>query len=149
MESVVSKYIMLGLVVALVIGLAVYGIMYVNRGKDMVQTQDENWTNLHSMLSESDLQAYNGTLVSGSDVVSAISRYENKDTCIKVTTGRGTFYYNYVLDANNNIITGTPTGIDKARTVTATEYINPTGNFRGSILRDINDVPTGIAFVQE
>ncbi len=149
MDKAVVTWIILVFAVALTLGGVAAAIKYKNGAEDVSKAADGKMSSFQQEISESDLRMYDGTSISGSEVVSVIGRYEGKNLSVKVTTGKGTYSYNYVLDANNNITTGTPTGIDKARTITDNAYINPTGTFKGSILRDSNDVITGLAFVQE
>ena len=71
---------------------------------------------------------YDGTEVSGSEVLNVIRKFSDETMGILVQTNKNKTYYNYNFD------------IDK--------YINPTARFQGSIVKDVNGTIIGIVFAQ-
>ncbi|MED3575056.1 hypothetical protein [Cytobacillus praedii] len=95
---------------------------------------------------------YDNTTISGSQVVNALRKFSTEGAAgnigIRVKTGRGsdTWYYNNV-SSNGDTVTPTskPTNVGNQ---TNTEYINPSGMFKASIIRDSNQVIRAIEFIQ-
>ncbi|PYE43209.1 ABC transporter permease [Paenibacillus barcinonensis] len=108
-----------------------------------------------TQLSDTEYQTYSNTTLSGSQVLNAIRQYMNQEQFgLQVITGKqrgtvGTFYG----DAFNDIgeITGgsSSSSLSAAEKQSSEEYINPSGKFRSSIVRDKNNMIRGIIFEQE
>ena len=93
---------------------------------------------------------YDGTEVSGSEVLNAIRRFSD-DTCgILVNTKKDSTFYNYSFDiTTGNIGTETKNDYKLAQNVESDKYINPTARFSGTVIRDVNGAITGLMFEQE
>ncbi|WP_339298020.1 ABC transporter permease [Paenibacillus sp. FSL R5-0623] len=109
-----------------------------------------------TQLSDTEYQTYSNTTLSGSQVLNAVRQYMNQEQFgVQVITGKqrntvGTFYG----DVFNNIGEITPNSggtlsLVNAEKQSANEYINPSGKFRSSIVRDKNNMIRGIIFEQE
>jgi len=104
---------------------------------------------LNMEFAESDKVVYDGAVVSGSEVLNAIKSMEDDALGVYVTTAKSSTYYGYSFDLstgalgkeNNNTYT-------IATNKSADTYINPYANFMGKVVRDENDVITGIVFTQ-
>lgn len=96
-----------------------------------------------------DLLAYDGMPISGEAVMNLIKEYNDKSIplAIRVITLAGSNYYNYdVATSNLGSSLGAPSfSTNKA----ATSYITPTGDFKGSVLRNANDEIYCIEFKQQ
>lgn len=105
---------------------------------------------LNAEFNESDKMMYDGLGVSGSEVVNVINKFKNEPLSIKVSTKKGTFYYNHGL-GNDGASLGASGGasVKEAQKSTSNNYINPNGQFTGSIIRDVNNTIIGISFAQE
>ncbi len=144
MSSLVEKVIAIG---GVTIGaLILLGVLFtsINKGKDFTESANDKLTSMSIAVEESDYTRYDGAIVTGSDVVSAIKYFDSTDdVCITVTTSKGT---------NNFIFTGpdlsTPSDISVANTrdKTSQYYINPGSKFLGECVRDSDGTITNIIF---
>lgn len=113
-----------------------------------------------TQLSDTEYQTYSNTTLSGSQVLNAVRQYMNQEQFgIQVITGKqkaanpdsqGTFYGD-TFDTVSGQITSdkkNPSLAD-AETQSENEYINPSGKFKSSIVRDKNNMIRGIIFKQE
>ena len=141
MGDVIHKFIAVGAVVLMTVVL----IAAVTK----LNNQSQESMKLNSDLQDSDTGMYDGIAISGSEVLNVIKNYSEEKVSIKVVTKKSTTYYGYSVDAGNNLTTGATGSLKKAESITDNQYINPTGSFKGSILKDSNDVATCIVFTQE
>ncbi|MFM9280875.1 ABC transporter permease [Paenibacillus jiagnxiensis] len=104
-------------------------------GSKQAQTE---FSSIQTELSGQTYAGYDNTILTGSQVVNAIRKFGNKETfTIKVTTKKNTGGTTY----SKGNVGGTTE-------VTSNEYINPSGQFKSIIVRDVNNVVTGIEFSQ-
>ncbi|TBV85465.1 hypothetical protein [Lysinibacillus sp. OL1] len=105
-------------------------------------------------LSEQRFMNYDNNEVSGSQVISALRKFEtqgkDQKIAIYVETGRnvgaGTWYYSQF--GSDQVTASSVTSIEKAMKPTDNNYINPSGRFNGTIERDTNGVIRAVKFVQ-
>ncbi|MGE6574269.1 ABC transporter permease [Paenibacillus xylanexedens] len=116
-----------------------------------------------TQLSDTEYQTYSNTTLSGSQVLNAVRQYMNQEQFgIKVITGKqkgttidtqtqGVFYgssFNTktgeVDDENNKNL-----DLQFAENQFYSAYINPSGKFKSTIVRDKNNMINGIIFIQE
>lgn len=98
---------------------------------------------------ENDKALYDGAKISGSEVINVIKKMSEEKIGVYVSTGKANTFYGYAFDltsgelgsSNNNKYT---LALDN----TTSAYINPYGNFSGKVIRDANNVITGIVFTQ-
>ncbi|MEK4363993.1 ABC transporter permease [Paenibacillus sp. FSL M8-0212] len=111
-----------------------------------------------TQLSDTEYQTYSNTTLSGSQVLNAVRQYMNQEQFgVQVITGKqkptqpkGTFYgdvFNDIGEITPN--SGGILSLANAEKQSANEYINPSGKFRSSIVRDKNNMIRGIVFEQE
>lgn len=149
MGNVLRDWIIIGIIVLMTIGL-VYSVQKLNnQSQESVNIGSSKLTKLNSDLQDSDTAMYDGISISGSEVLNVIKNYSEEKVSIKVVTKKSTTYYGYSVDAGNNLTTGATGSLKKAESITDNQYINPTGSFKGSILKDSNDVATCLVFTQE
>jgi hypothetical protein len=104
---------------------------------------------LNAEFMESDKTIYDGARVSGSEVINVIKKFSNEQISVSVKTNKGITYYGYCLDeASGNITTISSADIKNAYEISHSNYINPYGMFLGKVIRDANNVITGIRFEQ-
>ena len=123
---------------------------YISREAKDTATNGANQINkLNSEFVESDKDIYDGTTVSGSEVLNVIKKFSEEKIGILVKTNKCDTYYGYKFDEKTGEI-----GEESGNTyLIATEsgkqyYINPYVNFVGKVIRDKNEVITGIVFEQ-
>lgn len=88
-------------------------------------------------------EQYEGEVVSGSEVLTAITQFKSDTIYILVDNGLSKNYYN--LDDNFAKANGVAFGKDKSD---LTNYINPSSKFIGEVNYD-NDVIVGITFTKQ
>ncbi len=110
-----------------------------------------------SSLVDFDVEIYNGASVNGESLVELIEEqvYKGKDISIAVQTLANqsrqipvTIYYNRALTTDNAIDpNGSVTTLNQ--NISSDNYITPSANFIGKVLRNTNNEVTGILFVQK
>ena len=104
---------------------------------------------INSEFAENDKTMYDKVRVSGSEVINAIKKFEDEVIGISVVTNSGEFFYGYNLDIiSGEIMNKIKGGYDESMTKNEAAYINPYAEFEGKVIRNANDVITGIAFYQ-
>lgn len=93
---------------------------------------------------------YENTEVSGSEVINVIRKFSDEMIGVKVQTKKNTSYYIYQFsDADGSLKNASPLDYKSAQNAVSANYINPTGRFLGSVVRDANGTITGLSFVQQ
>ena len=93
---------------------------------------------------------YENTEVSGSEVINVIRKFGDEMIGIKVQTKKNTSYYIYQFsDADGSLKNASTLDYTSAQNAASANYINPTGRFLGSVVRDANGTITGLSFVQQ
>ena len=125
------------------------GFFIAREAKDTASNGANQINKLNAEFVESDKVIYDGATVSGSEVVNVIKKFKNEKLGILVKTNKSKTYYGYSFDENDGDIIGQvnsknidPTDSDSVN------YVNPYVNFVGRIIRDKNEVITGIVFEQ-
>lgn len=104
---------------------------------------------LNAEFSDASLTMYDGTEVSGSEVLNVIRKFEEDSVGILVSTKKSSAYYIYHFDMKTGELGKTmDTSYKNARDQSLDTYINPTGRFDGNVVRDANGTITGLVFVQ-
>ncbi len=105
---------------------------------------------LNAEFSDASLTIYDGTEISGSEVVNVIRKSEEDTVGILVMTAKTTTYYIHEFDpVSGEILKTASTSYKSARDASSENYINPTGRFEGTVVRDINGTITGLVFLQK
>ena len=93
---------------------------------------------------------YENTEVSGSEVINVIRKFSDEMIGIKVQTKKNTSYSIYQFsDADGSLKNASSLDYKTAQNAVSANYINPTGRFLGSVVRDANGTITGLSFVQQ
>ncbi|SCX63208.1 ABC transporter permease (plasmid) [Lysinibacillus sp. fkY74-1] len=142
-----------GIILAIV--LVSIAIMVFTPAADSAKSVTTDFTANTTELQDQKYLVYDNTVVSGSQVLTALRRFESqaKDETIalKVQTGKnstGQWYYSR-FEADKVDKSGAVSDISTTTNVTHAEYINPSGMFAASVHRDSNGVIRAIQFVQE
>lgn len=131
--------------------------------QDAAKQGQTKMASITTQLSDTEFNTYNNTTLSGSQVLNAVRQYMNLEQFgIRVVTGKqrasgndvGTFYGNefvYEKVADQGSITNSYKNlrIVDAENQMLDQYINPSGKFRATIVRDSNNMIRGIEFIQE
>lgn len=123
---------------------------YISReARDTAASGAGQISKLNAEFNESDKVMYDGLSVSGSEVVNVINKFKNGDISIQVNTKKSSTYYVNVLDDKQTEIIGSSSAsVKTAQNSQSNTYINPNGQFLGSIIRDVNYTIIGIIFSQ-
>ncbi len=123
---------------------------YISReARDTAASGAGQISKLNAEFNESDKVMYDGLSVSGSEVVNVINKFKNGDISIQVNTKKSSIYYVNVLDDKQTEIIGSSSAsVKTAQNSQSNTYINPNGQFLGSIIRDVNYTIIGIIFSQ-
>ena len=125
------------------------GFFISREAKDTASNGANQINKLNAEFVESDKVLYDGATVSGSEVVNVIKKFSEENIGILVKTKKAETFYGYKFDEK----TGEISEQCKNTYVIATEtdnqaYVNPYVNYRGKLIRDKNEVITGIVFEQ-
>ena len=125
------------------------GFLISREAKDTASNGANQINKLNAEFVDSDKDIYDGATVSGSEVLNAIKKFHGEEIGVLVKTNKSETFYGYSFDEDTGEIGAKS---DKTYTI-ATEtsnkaYINPYVNFKGTVIRDKNDVITGIIFKQ-
>lgn len=105
---------------------------------------------LQAEFADTSKMMYDNTEVSGSEVVNVIRKFGDEMLGVKVQTKKNTSYYIYQFNDKDGSLKNTSTlDYKSAQVATNINYINPTGRFLGTVVRDANGSITGLTFVQQ
>ena len=105
---------------------------------------------LQAEFSDTSQTMYENTEVSGSEVINVIRKFSDEMIGVKVQTKKNTSYYIYQFnDTDGSLKNASSLDYKSAQNVTSSNYINPTGRFLGTVVRDANGTITGLSFVQQ
>lgn len=135
-------------------------VMFIS-AQDATKTAQTSFSDIQTELAQTAFTVYDGTTVSGSQVVNALRKFQDKgEFGIQVITGKnptGTWYFKTV---NITVPVGSP-GYGSITTTPATgtlanaqneksdDYVNPSGKFKAEIIKDNSNVIRGIIFTQQ
>ncbi len=130
--------------------------MFKNKKKELNAGADKINDSVSS-IADFDVDIYNGASINGVSLVELIEEviYKGRDISIAVQTLANldrlvpiTIYYNRALAADNEIDSG---GVVTTlhQNISSNNYITPSANFVGKVLRNTNNEVTGILFVQK
>lgn len=104
---------------------------------------------INSEFAENDKTMYDNVTVSGSEVVNAIDKLEGDKVGINVITNSSNDFYGFQFDIDSGeIMMKSSTTYNQSVSSSASNYINPYASFRGKVIRNGNNVITGIQFQQ-
>lgn len=137
------------IITCIVVGLA----FYISReARDTANTGAGQISKMNAEFNESDKVMYDGLEVSGSEVINVVNKFKNEALSVTVKNGKGTSVsYGRTITITDGVGTlgsSSTADIKDAQVSTNGAYINPNGQFKGSVIRDSNNVIVGINFVQ-
>lgn len=125
------------------------GFFIAREAKDTASNGANQINKLNSEFVESDKVIYDGATVSGSEVVNVIKKFKNEKLGILVKTNKSETFYGYEFDEDDgDILKEVNSNHNDATDSDSVKYVNPYVNFVGRIVRDKNEVITGIVFEQ-
>lgn len=123
---------------------------YISReAKSTASTGASEINRLNTEFSESDKVIYEGSSISGSEVVSAIRKMDGQSLGVCVVTKSASTFYGYDFNtATGELGKSNSTKYSNSTGVASNTYINPYASFKGQLVRNSNNVITGIVFTQ-
>lgn len=121
--------------------------------QEATKTAQNNFSDIQTELSQAAFTVYDGTTISGSQVTNALRKYKDKDQFgVFIATGKNTAgqWYGNVLAADGSIPNPNSRqgNIQDVMDEKSAEYVNPSGKFKASIVKDDSNVIRGIKFYQ-
>lgn len=131
----------------IVIGLGFY---IAREARDTASSGAGQINKLNAEFSDTSKTMYEGTEVSGSEVLNVVRKFQDEAVGILVKTNKSSTYYTYQFDVSSGEL-GTKLNGDykQAQNELSTSYINPNGRFEGGVVRDSNGTITGLTFTQK
>lgn len=152
-----TKMLMMAAGIVLTLLIITFAFTAYNRSQDTANAALNKADKLAQEMLVSDKTQYDGKEVSGNDVLNAIQQFKSEEFCVWVVTKKtasssGTQYiYTLNSEADNKFSLNSTSdkSIADAKKVAHNSYINPSGDFLGSVLYDVNGTIVGIKFVQQ
>lgn len=145
----------------LAIALITIAVVMFISAQDATKSAQNNFSDIQTELSQTAFTVYDNTVVSGSQVTNALRKFSDKEQFgIRIITGKNPTgsWYGKVIDITSTIgsveygsVTGTtPTGsLGNATNESTTEYVNPSGKFKASLVKDKSNAIRAIVFLQQ
>ncbi|MGC6586207.1 ABC transporter permease [Paenibacillus sp. Dod16] len=120
--------------------------------QDAAKEGQTQFSEITTQLSQTRFNIYENTTLSGSQVMNAVRQFNNQDQFgVYVQTGKnGVTYYGHTFNQTTGVIDGTAknTNLQPALDEANNNFINPSGKFKSSVVRDANNMVRGIVFTQ-
>ncbi|WDV46954.1 hypothetical protein PV797_04450 [Clostridiaceae bacterium M8S5] len=149
------KAIIIGASIAITMVVVSVGFFILRQGQDVARNTSKKIAEINVQISESEYTMYEGTEISGSEVVNLLNKLKNEYMGINVITGKdksGTWYIRNVEIPNKDKIAyiGEESSYRISDTIDETNhrYINPNGRFLGAVYRDNNGSIVALEFKQ-
>ncbi|NLZ80843.1 MAG: hypothetical protein GX913_03455 [Clostridiales bacterium] len=135
------------IITCIIIGL---GFFIAREAKDTAAAGAGQINELNAEFSENARTIYDGTEVSGSEVLNVIRKFQGEPMGVWVKTMKESNFYGYEFDRESGELDRkSETDYKTAQKEESDNYINPIGRFEGSIIRDANGTITGLEFEQQ
>ncbi|MEC0239540.1 ABC transporter permease [Paenibacillus dokdonensis] len=129
--------------------------------QEATKTAQNNFSDIQTELSQASFTVYDGTSISGSQVTNALRKFYDKDQfgiLVKTGKNKGGQWYGNTLFIDDVVTDDRFGSVDDNKNKTgdlrnttlesSNEYVNPSGKFKASIVRDKSNVVRGLIFVQ-
>lgn len=129
--------------------------------QEATKTAQNNFSDIQTELSQASFTVYDGTTISGAQVTNALRKFKDKDQFgVQVITGKNTggqWYGNAlqisipITDVNYGSVVDKDYrqgNVNNTSDEASPEYVNPSGKFSASIIKDSSNVVRGIQFIQ-
>ena len=159
MDQNVQRALWIGVSILLFVAVVAIGMNVFNQSQSMVNESSEGLARTSQDLMNTRYTSLEGSVISGTSVVSAIREHrgEEGDIILQVVTGSGnTYQYISSGTISGDSVTGslsartdTSGDITNAKDSSHSQYINPTGQFLVSLSYDANDVIRAVSYTQQ
>ncbi|RCX13009.1 hypothetical protein DFR58_11966 [Anaerobacterium chartisolvens] len=148
--------IKIGAAIVIVMVVVTIGFMVLRSGQDTAKLGLEKLGQVNSDLDTAEVSMYEGSVVSGSEVLNFIEKNKKASFGVKVITNLNTAGVCYIKEVTStggigNDISESDTDnyINIAKDVKRATYINPNGRFLGKVYKNANGAITGLLFTQQ
>lgn len=122
--------------------------------QDASKEAQSKFSDIQTELSQTAFSIYDNTTLSGSQVLNAVRKYMKQDqfgVLVKTNKDINGIFYGHTFNTSNGSIldVGKNDKIDTAITESNSNYINPSGKFKGRVIHDENNVVRGLEFIQQ
>lgn len=155
MSETVSTALKFGAALFLVLALIGLAVNAFSPATDATKTATTDFSNTTTELKDQKYLIYDNTVISGSQVVNALRKFEkdgkSQTIGLYVETGKnnGTGVWYYSTFGSDKLTASTTQDLALTSTVTDNNYINPSGTFESIVDRDSNGVIRAIKFTQQ
>ena len=145
----VKKFIYAGCLQVIVNGAKSNSMDIAREASDTASEGTGQINQLQAEFTDASKTMYDGTEVSGSEVLNVIRKFSDETMGILVQTNKNKTYYNYNFDVDKGELgKALDNSYKNAQDVASDKYINPTALVQGSIVKDVNGTIIGIVFAQ-
>ncbi|MFB4321660.1 ABC transporter permease [Priestia sp. BR_2] len=151
MDDTTGKGLSLTGTIFITIGYITLGVLLFALVVAGVKVAQDRMTGITDQLQQAEYTTFDNGTMSGSQVLNSIRQYMNNDQFgIEVTTGKNsTTFYGNTFSNEGEIIGNTKnTDLKPAQNQASTDYINPSGKFKTSLVYDKNGVVRGLKMKQ-
>lgn len=134
------------IITCIIVGLGFY---IAREARDTASSGAGQINKLNAEFADTSKTMYEGTEVSGSEVLNVIRKFQDEKVGILVTTNKASTFYGYNFNSNGEIGEKASGSYKTAQNELSDHYINPNGRFEGDTVRDVNGTITGLIFVQK
>lgn len=159
MDTPLVKGIVIGVALFLLVAVLTIAIFAFNIGQDASKSSTQELNTITTDMNEQKYLVYENMELGGSSVTNTIKKMENDGAAGKIavqvktlTNTSGTWYYNTFSGSNGSGSLSLGANGDLKNTYdinNSNEYINPSGKFMGTVLRDKNNAIRAIVFTQK
>jgi len=129
------------IITCIVIGI---GFIAANNAKSIGNTTIDKLNSLNKELMESDIEMYDGLIITGSDVVNYTKKELGNYNSLEVAP------YSIIITTNSTTTThNNNSNLSNLSDFTNSMYCNPMKKFKGKVNKNNNDVILNITFIQQ
>lgn len=154
-----QKALVMAAGIFLAIALITIAVVLFTSAQEATKTAQNNFSGIQTELSQTAFTVYDNTLVSGSQVVNALRKFNDQDQFgIQVITGKNPAgqWYGKVINIGvpvdsityGSVVGAAPGKLADAIDEAGVDYVNPSGKFKAQLVKDSSNVIRGIVFLQ-
>ncbi len=155
-----QKALVMAAGIFLAIALITIAVVLFTSAQEATKTAQNNFSSIQTELSQTAFTVYDNTMVSGSQVVNALRKFNDEDQFgIQVTTGKNPTgqWYGKVINTGvpadsvtyGSVVGPGPGSLADAIDEADSDYVNPSGKFKARLVKDRSNVIRGIVFQQQ
>jgi hypothetical protein len=125
------------------------GFFISREAKQTASTGTNQIGKLNAEFAQSDKIIYDGAIVSGSEVINVVKKMNTEKIGIYIITKKSSTFYGYRFDlVSGEMLDAISSDTAEALIAGNIKYVNPYEDYSGKVVRDKNNMITGIVFSQ-